>query len=418
MVSKKNPLIFVSYFCSIKGMVMAEWANDKLLVLSQEKRTTYVLTGLNSNTVNNEFIKYFHVPSFSWRDFNWEVMELKRNSKKLTFSNILFYPIAFTFGRVFDYISKNWLTESSAARWSWAFTSLPVAAYLRIRFNCKEIFCTGGATGGHLLGLFMSFLPSMKIYFEFQDPLLGKEMQRSITNTNAITKLESLFIKRSEKTIYVTKIAAAKAKERNPILSSKIVSIYPGSWKFSSKNYVQSVIKKSNTIDLIHLGTLYGNRNLDNFFQALDKLKSEHYLPASRIRVLNLGAIYLENSNDYLNRKEFQHLAPLDRKSALAFCSNMDALIIIQHTDSRSQETIPYKVYDYLNLNMPIIGIINNTELTDILVANSSIIADTNSISSIMSSIKELVSKIDSKSYVNFNRIDFDISEQFNLIFK
>jgi len=96
----------------------------------------------------------------------------------------------------------------------------------------------------------------------------------------------------------------------------------------------------------------------------------------------------------------------------------MDALIIIQHTDSRSQETIPYKVYDYLNLNMPIIGIINNTELTDILVANSSIIADTNSISSIMSGIKELVSKIDSKSYVNFNRIDFDISEQFNLIFK
>jgi len=399
-------------------MVMAEWANDKLLVLSQEKRTTYVLTGLNSDTVNNEFIKFYHIPSLSWRDFNWEVRELRNNSKKLPYFNLFFYPIAFTIGRVFDFLTKKWLTESSAARWSWSLTSLPIAVYLRIRFKCKDFFCTGGATGGHLLGLFMSFLPSMKIYFEFQDPLLGAEMQRNIANENAVSKLETLFIKRSKKTIYVTKNAARKARERNPKLSSKIDSIYPGSWKFYTKNYKQRAMKKFNSIDLIHLGTLYGNRNLNNFFQALDKLKSEHYLPASRIRVFNLGSIYLDNLDDYLNRNEFQHLAPIDRKPALEFCSNMDALIIVQHTDNRSQETIPYKVYDYLNLNMPIIGIINNTELKDILASNNSIIADTNSISSIMLSIKELVNRIDSKSHVNFNRVDFDISVQFNSIFK
>ena len=122
--------------------------------------------------------------------------------------------------------------------------------------------------------------------------------------------------------------------------------------------------------------------------------------------------------DDYLNRKEFQHLEPMDRKSALEYCTDMDALIIIQHTDKRSQETIPYKVYDYFNLNMPIIGVINNTELREILVDNNSIVADTNSIDSIASSIKELVNRIDSKTFININKVDFDISEQFNSIFK
>lgn len=417
-MSRDNPLIFVSYFCSIKGMVMAEWANDKLRVLSKDERTTYVLTGLNSETVNTEFINYIHIPSLSWRDFNWEVKELKRNSKMLSSINKLHYPIAFTFGRVFDSMAKKWLTESSAARWSWAFTSFPVAIYLKIRFNCKEIFCTGGATGGHLLGLFMSFLPKMSVFFEFQDPLLGAEMERSVTNNNAISKLESLFIKRSKKSIYVTKTAAHKAKERNPNLSFKILPIYPGSWKFSRKKYELGAVKKSNAIDLVHLGTLYGNRNLDNFFNAIDKLKSENYTPAHRIRLFNLGAIYLRNLDDYLNRKEFQHLEPMDRKSALEYCKNMDALILIQHTDKRSQETIPYKIYDYFNLNMPIIGVINNTELREILLDNSSIVADTNSIGSIASSIKELVNRIDSKTFINVNKVDFDISEQFNSIFK
>jgi hypothetical protein len=418
MERRNKSLIFVSYFCSIKGMVMAEWANDKLLVLSKEKRTTFVLTGLNSNTLNSEFVKFIHVPSLSWRDFKWEIGELKRNSRKLSISSKFFYPISFTVGRAFDIASKRWLTQNSAARWSWAFTSLPVAIYLKIRFNCKEIFCTGGATGGHLLGLFMSFFPTMKLYLEFQDPLLGSEMQRSSVNTKAIIKLEHLFIKRSRKTVYVTKKAANGAKDRNPKWSSKIVSIYPGSWKFSSNISSDNRHLETNSINLIHLGTLYGNRNLDNFFCALDELKVERYEPASRIRVINLGAIYLDNLYDYLKRKEFQNLEPMERELALKYCNDMHGLIIIQHTDQRSQETIPYKVYDYLNLNIPILGIINNDELKDILLENGSIAADNNSIGSIKSSLKLLVRSIDSNTIVRFNSKSFDISEQFNLIFE
>jgi hypothetical protein len=163
---------------------------------------------------------------------------------------------------------------------------------------------------------------------------------------------------------------------------------------------------------------LYGNRNLDNFFCALDELKVERYEPASRIRVINLGDIYLDNLYNYYQRKDFHNLKPMERELALKYCKDMHGLLIIQHTDQRSQETIPYKVYDYLNLEMPILGIINNDELKEILVENGGITADNNSISSIKAGLKDLVGSIDSKTKVRSKNKSFDISEQFKLIFE
>jgi len=40
---------------------------------------------------------------------------------------------------------------------------------------------------------------------------------------------------------------------------------------------------------------------------------------------------------------------------------------LIQHEDSRSAESIPFKIYDYLNLNLPIISIIDNPEILNLL---------------------------------------------------
>jgi hypothetical protein len=65
----------------------------------------------------------------------------------------------------------------------------------------------------------------------------------------------------------------------------------------------------------------------------------------------------------YLARTDFQSLDALERADALRHARSVSCLMLIQHTDERSRETIPYKTYDYLNLRLPVLGLLNNDEL-------------------------------------------------------
>jgi hypothetical protein len=357
------------------------------------------------------------IPSLSWKDFSWELSEyLKTSNTNLTFL-ILWYPIAASLGRLWDLVFSR-VSTNSAARWSWGFTALPVVLILKLRHPRMTLFATGGATGSHLLALLINLVTKTSLYLEFQDPLMGAEMARSNLNSRLISKLEGLFISRSVRTVFVTKKAASSATERHPKLGHKIVSIYPGAWKFLElKNFPKPRRRKE--IEILHLGTLYGARNLDNFFIALDNLRTADCKNANRVCVKNLGDIYLENRDDYLGRTDFELLPSQQRLEALRRAVDSDALLLVQHTDSRSNETIPYKTFDYLNLGKPIIGVINNPELTVILDANLHYLADASSVESIQQNLEKFLNEFDLKQETSFTiEHKFDIKNQFARIFK
>ena len=64
---------------------------------------------------------------------------------------------------------------------------------------------------------------------------------------------------------------------------------------------------------------------------------------------------------------------------------------MIQNSDLRSQVTIPYKTYDYLNLDNTILGLLNSKELTNLIQEYGHVALDLNDISSISSALKELL---------------------------
>ena len=268
------------------------------------------------------------------------------------------------------------------------------------------------------MGLFANLIAKVPLYFEFQDPLMGSQMKRSELNSSLISKLERLFIKRSVRTVFVTKSASLSSIERHPQLRNQIVSIYPGAWRFINLK-LNTNVNACHEIELLHLGTLYGARNLNNFFLALDNLREAGCTNANRVCVKNLGGIYLENQDDYLGRTDFELLAPQKRSEALQRALNSDALLLIQHADSRSNETIPYKTFDYLNLKKPIIGVINNPELMFLLDVDSNYLADALSVESIQETLKRFLSEFDleRRGSATFKN-DFDINKQFAKIFE
>lgn len=364
--SFERPLLFISFFTGIRGNCPAEWADDKIRVLEAAGRATVVLTGMGSHVTNRPGVSYVRVPSPSWNDYKEEVKELKAGGENVPLGMHLFMLLAFFFGNIIDYVLHKVTKGISAGRWSWLITALPVAMWLKLRHGARDVFCTGGPTSAHVVGGAIVLLTGGRLFCEFQDPLLGACMTRSRMTLRVSACIEAWLARHSTRVVYVTREAARLARERNPGHARQIVDVYPGAWQFVPPVKPRER-SKGDVFEFLHLGTLYGSRNLDLFFNALDALHEEGFELARAVRVVNLGALYCETALRYLARPDFQSLDALDRGDALRRARQASCLMLVQHTDERSRETIPYKTYDYLNLGLPVFGLLNNDELSALI---------------------------------------------------
>ena len=391
-------------------MVMAEWADDKIRVLESLNLKTIVVTGISSGSTNSEMTTYIKVPPLSWREFKFERTQIQDHSTKLKWAIALHFPIAASLGRVFDLMSRRMITTQNPARWSWVFSALPVAVYLRARNRMRRVFATGGALSGQLLAVMIYPRGEAKIFLEFQDPIVGNEIIRTSTNTRLMHRLENLILRKSTKSFFVTRRAAISALTRHPNLEKNIGWMHPGAWKFQDCPKEEDLEKS--TISLIHIGTLYGSRNMDNLFTAIENIERSNGLEGKVFKVTNVGSLYLGNSEEYLVRTNFNQFSEVERAEALHIATKADYLLLIQHKDDRSLETIPYKTYDYLNLGIPILGITNNPELDEMILDQGGIVADANSVSSIQSGLMQIIT--DPKPTKKPNNSDgLDITHQF-----
>ncbi len=391
--SSESPLLFISYFTGIRGNCPAEWADDKIRVLESAGRETLVLTGMGCHVANRPGVSYVRVPSLSWIDYKEEVKELKAGGEEVPIGMHLFKPFAFVLGNMFDYVLRKVTKGISSGRWSWLIVALPVALWLKLRHGVRDVFCTGGPTSAHVVGGAVVQLTGGRLFCEFQDPLLGATMTRSSMTRSISARIEAWLIRRSNRTVYVTQEAARLARERNPEHAKQIIGVYPGSWQFLPP-VGPGERGRGEVFEFLHLGTLYGSRNLDLFFDALDALHEEGFELARAVRVVNLGAVYCETAPRYLARSDFQSLDALDRIDALRRARQASCLMLVQHTDERSRETIPYKTYDYLNLGLPVFGLLNNDELSTLIKSHRGHTAQADDPDSIKAALRNCLNEL------------------------
>ncbi|MEN3373024.1 hypothetical protein [Dechloromonas sp. ZS-1] len=408
-----TPLLFLSFFTGIRGNCPAEWADDKIRVLEAAGRETVVLTGMGSHVANRPGVRYVRVPSLSWNDYKEEIKELRAGGETVPLGMHVFLPFALLFGNIIDFVLRKITKGISAGRWSWLITALPVALYLKLRYRVRDVFCTGGPTSAQVIGGAVVCLTGGRLFCEFQDPLLGATMVRSSMTRRISARIEAWLAKHSTRAVYVTAEAARLARERNPEHAGKIVGVYPGAWQFVPP--VSSGERgKRDVFEFLHLGTLYGSRNLDLFFDALDALHQEGFEPARAVRVVNLGAVYCETKSRYLARADFQSLDALDRVDALLRARQASCLLLVQHVDERSRETIPYKTYDYLNLKLPVFGLINNDELQVLIKSCGGDAVQADDLAAIKHSLRACLSNLLAERTAHGeNPPGLDISRQF-----
>jgi glycosyltransferase involved in cell wall biosynthesis len=357
--------------------------------------------------------------SLGWRDFSTE-----SRGKRLSLGLAICYAVSATLGRVFDWAFEKLAGSYSYGKWSWIFLAFPTALLATIRLKNRVIFCTGGPSSAHFVGLLVKLiLPKSQLYIELQDPFIGTEMALNSRSRKVLDVLEGFLVRNATKVVFVTDAAAERARARYPDerVKRRIVSIYPGSWRFQIDSHSQ---EKSTTkeIRFLHVGSLYSSRNLDLFFEALDILRDAGSRSALRVQVINQGDLNVENQSTYLNRADFKSFPLVGREVALEMAASADFLLLVQHSDSRSEETIPYKTYDYMNLGVPIFGLTKNQELDDLISKSGGYSGSSTDLEKTITSLKIALSSFEAnESLSNQDKTEgfaIDIKMQFAKLFE
>lgn len=366
-----SPLLMVTYFFGNQGCCPAEWADDKVNALCNSDRPVVLLTSIFSNTYQNNNVKHFKVPSLSLIDIQHELSELKKDNRSIPYLQlIIFSPFILVIGLLLDLMQKVVTSGNGGGKWSWTIPAGFAALYFSFRYRCSTVFTTGGPASAHLAGCFIKLFSNKKLICELQDPLTGKDIGRNSRSAKMLEWVEKIIIKTANKVVYVTKEAAEYAKGKYPKAKAEIVAIYPGARQFDNSLKTDSTFKKEE-LTLIHLGTLYSTRNLNTIIEAIDELIDDGLIKEGQIKIYNLGEIYGDIKEHHLAKNYVTQKAVLPRQEAIAVAKSHMVSLLVQHADSRSNATIPYKTYDYFNIGNPILGLTNSDELFELLSINN-----------------------------------------------
>lgn len=406
----ENSILVITYFYSVKGCCPAEWADDKLSVIEEDYEKVFLITGLSSNKNTAANVNHYRVPSLSIIDLKHEINDLKLENRKIPYFNLaLLLPFILTIGLFLDLLQKIFISGNGGGKWSWALTASMCALYVSIRHKCKLIFTTGGPASAHLAGVFASFFTRGNLICELQDPMTGDCIGRNSRSAMLLGFSEMLIVNKANKVVYVTNAAANYARNKYNNCKSKIACIYPGSRVFSQPT--KKRLNENKKISMIHLGTLYSTRNLNSLITAIDDLINEGQIESNQIEIVNLGEIYGEIREHHISRSYISQLNIKPRQEAIEFASTFMISLLVQHSDPRSEVTIPYKTYDYINIGNPIFGLTKSKELSNLLIENGHLAVDINNVLEIKKAILHLINKYEEHSNKLKNK-PFEISQQ------
>ena len=373
----KKRILLISYWVNKIGNSPGIMADDKIDSLLKQNYKIVVLSSYDCLKINKENVSHFRVPSISLSDFFYESKNISGLSEFFLF--LILLPLALTLGLFLNISEYVLLKGKSGGKWFWFILAFPLAIILILIYKINVIFSTGGPSCAHLVGIILTFFSKNKFFSELQDPLYGKDIGRSSRSAKYLKLFEKILLKRCHKLVFVTKLAAEESKKRNNLFKHKIHGIYSGSIKQNLNNiYTKNKYNVKNKTVLTHLGTLYSSRNLKNLIKAIKNLSNRNLISLSKIKILNLGDIYGQELKEDCKNFYVEWIKSTNRKQALQKCYESDFLLLIQHTDDRSKLTFPYKIYEYLNLGLPIFALLNNHELKEMLSRRGHICANIN----------------------------------------
>jgi hypothetical protein len=141
--------------------------------------------------------------------------------------------------------------------------------------------------------------------------------------------------------------------------------IYSGAPEINSI-FPRSCKDTNSKTTLAHFGTLADRRNLSSLFQSLREVIHEQPIAKELLKIELYGFLdpMVERSISSFEHKSMISVqGTIPHELALRKMEQSDILLLIQDDSYVAEETIPSKVYEYLQSNKPVFALVNNEEL-------------------------------------------------------
>jgi glycosyltransferase involved in cell wall biosynthesis len=291
------------------------------------------------------------------------------------------------------------------SHWSWLLSASLYGIFI-IPKHCPElIYSTAGPSSTHYTGLILSRLFKLPWVAELHDPLIYDNETPKWHKYFFHKYLEKLIFRYADKIIYFTDQAGDKALKRNPGFTDKLIVIRPGA--SPAENWTQTY-QKQEKIHFGYFGSLASRRNLKKVFKAFHGMFPEEP-DLSRLVAIDiygttldpvtseaLDAYHLEDIVTVHGRLEYDPTTgKTGREQVLEAMKRMDVLILVHGDDIfRCDEYVPSKLYDYMLVQRPILGLTHpGSELQTMLENNGFFAADSQNEEEIKSTILNLIAQ-------------------------
>lgn len=264
------------------------------------------------------------------------------------------------------------------SHWPWFLSARARGARIIRAQRPRLIYSSGGASSAHLAAYLLAKRFRLPWIAEVHDPMVYRDWSSGPIRYRWALWIEGLICRHADVAFWFTPTALARARERHPELSSRGRVLCPGA---NPPLTGAPPYAKGATFVLAHFGSLARNRNLAGVLAALRRLLDEHPEHRAALKLRTYGGAWDEVSRAALagfpypdvvedrGRLEFDPVTGLSgRERVLRAMRQSDCLLLLHGEDAFCQEYYPSKLYEYLWMQRPILGVVHdNADLEQLL---------------------------------------------------
>jgi len=262
--------------------------------------------------------------------------------------------------------------------WSWWLSAYLKGRALARRQSFDLIYSTGGAFAAHLAGRALKRATGTPWLAEVHDPMVMPGSSPVTAQQKMQAEVERLICTDADVAIWFTEQALASARQRHPQLGDRGKMMLPGiDPPFQSLPPYQPGTK----FVIGHFGSLSATRHLGPIIAALEDLQARRpdLVAATELHVTGgpLDAVSSARVAVSPVRDCVRHLGRIEadsvtgrsgREQILYRMRAVDVLLLLHGEELICSEYIPSKLYEYLWMQRPILGVVHaNPQMAEIL---------------------------------------------------
>lgn len=249
-----------------------------------------------------------------------------------------------------------WLAQPD--RWiSWAAGAIPAGLRMIQRYRPQLIWSTYPIATAHVIGHALHRLSGLPWIADFRDPMLDEYYPPDPLTRRARRRVETRTLQHCAAAVVATPGVLRRYREQYPAAKCKLIEN-----GYDEADFAQLAVQRPPTqrFTLLHSGLIYpSERDPSAFLQAAGELARDGLLHAARFRTVLRAPgheEWLKARIAYYGAADIVEVAPhLGYRDALADMSHADGLLVLQAANCNEQ--IPAKLYEYLRLRRPVLGL-------------------------------------------------------------